>query len=173
MSMSLNLWSQRRARRRIMFHLQDQCSESEQRNHGHVDTLETRFCLRIILDYLPPHPPTNTNPRLFLQTPPLLLLEPVRNRCAAHFASFHRGADKTHRVTLPFPEPGALPCPHCPARRSPLFVPEEAALRWLPPTPSSYCSGLVEWGRIRHLLTIALLNTNHATDGHRQERETG
>lgn len=42
-----------------------------------------------------------------------------------------------------------------------MFVPEEGAPRWLPPTPSSYCSGLLERGRIRHALTIALLNAKH------------
>lgn len=68
--------------------------------------------------------------------------------------------------------PRVLPCRHFPARRLPVFVPEEGAPRWLPPTPSSYCSGLLEWGRIRHSLTIALLNANHATEGHWKERET-
>lgn len=46
---------------------------------------------------------------------------------------------------------GLLPCRRFPARRLPVFVPEEGAPRWLPPTPSSYCSGLLERGRIRRV----------------------
>lgn len=36
---------------------------------------------------------------------------------------------------------------HSPARRRPVSVPEEGAPRWLPPTPSSYCSGLLAAAR--------------------------
>ena len=39
-----------------------------------------------------------------------------------------------------------LPLRHFQALWLPVFVSEEAALRLFPPTPSSYCSGLLEWG---------------------------
>lgn len=95
---------------------------------------------------------------------------PCENRCARHFALFpgwliKEHADKNTRVAFAFSQ-SFLPCQRCPARWLPVFVPGEAALRWLPPTPSSYCSGLLEWGRIRHSLTIALLNANLSTRGH-------
>ena len=160
-----------------------------QRSHGG----ETQHCARFSEHFwLVYQPRTDSNPLFFLQTvtpgsrcPPLLL---HRNRCAPHFSPLfsppslplsskpmkkkNQKKNKKQKSPLVTFYPHVLPCRHFPARRLPVFVPEEAAPRWLPPTPSSYCSGLLEWGRIRHSLTIALLNANHATDGHRKGRET-
>lgn len=72
----------------------------------------------------------------------------------------------------PFKAAHVLPCRRSQARRWPESGPEEAALRWLPPTPSSYCGGVrVERGRVRRAATIALARVNHI--GREGERERG
>lgn len=123
-------------------------------------------------------PPKRSRTPVFLQTasrwPPLLLHEPESNGCAARFCPSLPPRTRCGRTTAAnldcsrvfLESSGGLPCRRFPARRLPVFVPEEGAPRWLPPTPSSYCSGLLERGRIRRSLTIALLKANGAADAH-------